>query len=201
MARISTGRSGVGLRVHSSSWISLLIWMLSILMWPLVGWSKNPSNTTWTMEQNQGVLVKCLIVVSHKKISLEMTPDTLWGFGARWYVLPSSEIPGLLSEPKAASPLVRCPSAAPSDSLAPLPEADSKRPDRVALAPAPPRGSAAALACVGYGRLHLDEGSSLRNLWREEQHAALSQHSAVNLKPLILPSVLLAFSPFRCIPF
>lgn len=97
-----------------------------------------------------------------------MTPDTLWGFGAGWYVPPSNEIPGLLSEPKAASPLARCPSAAPSDSLAPPLEADSKRRDRVALAPAPPQGSAAALACVGYGRLHLDEGSSPRNLRREE---------------------------------
>lgn len=190
-----------GLRVHSSSWISLLIWMLSILMWPLVGWSKKPSNTTWMMGQNKGVLLKCLIVMSHKNISLETTPDTLWGFGVGWYVPPSSEIPGLLSEPKAASPLARCPSAAPSDSLAPPPEADSKRPDRVALAPAPPRGSAAALACVGYGLLHLDEGSSPGNLRTEEQNAALSQHSAVNLKPLILPSVLLAFSPFHCIPF
>lgn len=130
-----------------------------------------------------------------------MTPDTLWGFGAGWYVPPSSEIPGLLSEPKAASPLARCPSAAPLDSLAPPPEADSKRPDRVALALAPPQGSAAVLVCVGYGCLHPDEGSSPRNLQREEQHAALSKHSAVNLKPLILPSVLLAFSPFRCIPF
>lgn len=151
--------------------------------------------------EHEDVLLRRLIAALYMNdISLEMTPDILWGFGAGWYVPPSSESPGLLSEPKAAFPLARCPSAAPSDSLVPPPAADSRRPDRVALAPAPPQGSAAALVCVGCGRLHPDGGSFPRNLGREEQHAALSRHRAVNLKPLILPSVLLAFSPFHCIP-
>lgn len=103
-----------------------------------------------------------------------MTPDTLWGFGAGWYVPPSSESLVPLSEPKAASPPAHCPSAAPSDSPAPPPEADSGRPDREVLAPAPPQGSGAALACVGCGRLHPGGGNSPKNLGREGQHAALS---------------------------
>lgn len=211
MGRICKEQSGVekktelGLRVHSSSWILLLIWMLSILMCPLVGWSKKPSNTTWTTGQNMKVVTKMLksgtFVLLKKNISLERTPDTLWGFGAGWYVPPSSESLVPLSEPKAASPPAHCPSAAPSDSPAPPPEADSRRPDRGALALAPPQGSGAALACVGCGRLHPGGGNSLKSLGRREQHAALSRHRALNLKPLILPSVLLAFSPFHCIPF
>lgn len=36
------------LLAHCSNSTLLLMWMLSILMCPLVGCSKNPSNTTWT---------------------------------------------------------------------------------------------------------------------------------------------------------
>lgn len=123
-----------------------------------------------------------------------MTPDTLWGFGAGWFVPPSSESLVPLSEPKAASPPAHCPSAAPSDSPAPPPEADSRRPDRGALAPAPPRGSGAVLACVGCGCLRPGGGNSLKNLGREEQNVLhYPDTGAVNSKPLILPSVLLAF--------
>lgn len=148
------------------------------------------------------LLLKSLIIVLLKDhISLKMTPDTLWGFGAGWYVPPSSESLAPLSEPKAASPPAHCPSAAPSDFPAPPPGADRRRPDRGALAPAPPPGSGAGLACVGCGRLHPGGGNSLKNLGRQEQHVGLSRHRAGNLKPLILPSRLLAFSPFRCIPF
>lgn len=179
MGRIWKERSRVerrielGLRVHSSSWMLLLIWMLSILMCPLVGWSKKPSNTTWKMGKNMKAVIERFdytwLVLLKNSASLEMTPDTLWGFGAGWFVPPSSGSLVPLSEPKAASPPAHCPSAAPSDSPAPPPEADSRRPDRGALAPAPPRGSGAALACVGCGRLRPGGGNSPKNLGREEQ--------------------------------
>lgn len=146
------------------------------LFWcvPWLDGQKSPQTPPEWWDKTQRLLLKCLIIVLLKNtIFLEMTPDTPWGFGAGWYVPPSSESLVPLWEPKAASPPARCPSAAPSDSPAPPPEADSRRPDRGALAPAPPLGSGAALACVGCGRLHPGGGSSPRNLGREEQHAAL----------------------------
>lgn len=136
---------------------------------------KNPQTPPERWDKIWRLLLKCLIIVlKKKKNSLEMTPDTLLGFGAGWYVPPSSESLVPLSEPKAVSPPAHCPSGAPSDSPVPPLEADSRRPGRGALAPAPPQGSGAALACVGCGRLHPGGGSSPKNLDREEQHAALS---------------------------
>lgn len=44
------------LRVHSSSGVFTLMWMLSIQMWPLVP-SKNPSITTCVMKYEH--IVKC----------------------------------------------------------------------------------------------------------------------------------------------
>lgn len=124
-------------------------------------------------KQNMKAVIKMFdytwLVLLKISASLEVTPDTLWGFGAGWFVPPSSESLVPLSEPKAASPPAHCPSAAPSDCPAPPPEADSRRPDRGALAPAPPRGSGAALACAGCGRLRPGGGNSPKNLGREEQ--------------------------------
>lgn len=41
-------------RAHCSSSMLSLMWMLSMRMWPLVGFSKKPSNTTWTAGERHG---------------------------------------------------------------------------------------------------------------------------------------------------
>lgn len=72
------------LRAHCSRSALLLMWMLSILICPLVGCSKNPSNTTYTRESDIQVItaqLMCLLLNS----GIHKHANTQWL--STWYSL------------------------------------------------------------------------------------------------------------------
>lgn len=153
-------------RAHCSSWMLSLMWMLSIRMWPLVGFSKKPSNTTWTpkTQSEQKLFWSCRAAAA--------VPGTLWGSGAGWFGPPSSEAPGPLSAPTGGSRPGRCPSAGPSGCPGPPPGAGSGTAGRAGLAPAPPPGSAAGPSSAGCGCRRPGSDSSQKSLEKRRRRTS-----------------------------